>query len=265
MTDTQTISIPAEPGFGCAYSICTLVTDWEEYATMKRSFVEAGFDGQYAEYLVADNSRGNQFDAYQAINAFMQQARGRYTIMVHQDVRCLTGREQLDALLQQLHATDKAWCVCGNAGAYGYHREYAWLRNGGRDIKTISEPTRVNSLDENFLLLNNQYRIGLSYNVGGFHFYGTDICLHALSAGLHCYVIPFLVEHLSMGNLQQLDQARQHYLDACGAKLQHRFVQTTCTKFYLAGSARANRFFNSPPVFFFVKAWQRIKWLFRIS
>lgn len=257
--------ISVERIFSHEYSICTLVTDWVEYDLMKDSFAKAGFDDQNSEFLVADNTAGNIFDAYEALNRFLNEAKGTYIILVHQDVRCIDNKQSLQKILQRLSKDDDRWAVCGNAGANGYHKEFAWIQNGGRDIKTITTPTRVNSLDENFLVINNRFRFGLSYNIGGFHFYATDLCQHAIFSGLHCYVIPFMVNHLSLGNLEALEEATEGFVSAYGEKFESRFVQTTCTKFYLSGSRSGNRFYNSPFIFFWVKAWQRIAQLFRRS
>jgi hypothetical protein len=251
--------------YGYKYSICTLVTDWSEYEVMKTSFVDAGFDDTNTEYIVADNTKGNSFDAYEALNRFLEEARGAVTIVVHQDVRCIDSKVRLDQILEELSRQDEKWGVCGNAGANGYHREFAYLNNVGKEIKTINEPAVVNSLDENFLVINNRYRFGLSYNIGDFHFYGTDLAQHAIFSGLQCYVIPFMVNHLSLGNLDALEKATKGFVAAYGSKFASRFVQTTCTKFYLSGSKRSNQFYNTSFVFFWVKSWQRLKNLFRKS
>jgi hypothetical protein len=250
--------------FGYEYSICTLVTDWSEYEIMKASFVEAGFDGNSTEYIVADNTKGNSFDAYEALNRFLSEARGAVTILVHQDVRCIDSKMRLDQILKDLSKQHEKWAVCGNAGANGYHREFTYLNNAGKEIKTVNQPEIVNSLDENFLVVNSRYRFGLSYNIGDFHFYGTDLAQHAMFSGLQCYVIPFLVNHLSLGNLEALEKATKGFVASYGTKFESRFVQTTCTKFYLSGSRLGNKFFNTPFVFFWVKFWQRLKSLFRI-
>ena len=70
------------------FSICTIVNKLDEYLSMKQSFEACGFAGN-CEYLIADNTTGNQYDAYQAINIFLQQATGQYIILTHQDVRCI--------------------------------------------------------------------------------------------------------------------------------------------------------------------------------
>ena len=74
-----------------AYSVCTLVTDHDQYARMKRSMVEAGFGEEDCEYLYIDNSESNRHDAYSGIRRFLDLARGSYVILCHQDVLLLGG------------------------------------------------------------------------------------------------------------------------------------------------------------------------------
>ena len=47
------------------------------------------------------------------------------------------------------------------------------------------------SLDENFIVVRGDARIGFSNDLSGYHFYGADICLNAAVAGWNAYVIDF--------------------------------------------------------------------------
>ena len=62
------------------YSICTLVTIKEEYQEMMSSFVEAGFDTSFCEFLYIDNTTHNKSEAYQGLNYFLQKAKGETTL-----------------------------------------------------------------------------------------------------------------------------------------------------------------------------------------
>src|SRR5690349_18849692 len=92
---------------GVRFSICTLVTDHDEYAEMVRSFRAGGFDGPDCEYLYLDNSKGNAFDGFQGNNVFLRNAAGDFIILCHQDVVLLNdGRASLESRLAQLDALE---------------------------------------------------------------------------------------------------------------------------------------------------------------
>src|SRR5580704_15999128 len=74
------------PPSAIRYSICTLVTNHAEYAGMMESFIKAGFDPAFCEFLYLDNSTENRFDAFRGYNHFLQHAKGDYIILCHQDI-----------------------------------------------------------------------------------------------------------------------------------------------------------------------------------
>lgn len=247
-----------DPEYSYLFSICTIVNNQEEYQEMVHSFERCGFaDG--CEYLVADNTPGNAFDAYQAIAAFLKQASGRYLIIVHQDVRCIDTKAQLIDCLENLTSKDKRWAICGNAGAQGYHARVMYLQNEGQVLKYNNLPARVHSLDENLLIVNRSTNLTISGDLSGYHLYGTDLCLLADILGYTSYVIPFMVNHLSKGNLKALDEYFPIFREAYGRKLRSRYIETTCTKFYLSNGVTQNKVYNNTGVFGLVKAVQRVK------
>ena len=246
------------------FSLCTIVNDMEEYKLMKETFESCGFTGD-CEYLIADNCAGNRFDAYTAIRIFLQQAKGKYIIVVHQDVRCLDSRQQLTACLDQLNALDNNWAVCGNAGCMGYHEDVMHINIAGKIVTSRNLPGKVTSLDENFLIVKKSSGLTLSADLSGFHLYGTDICIIAANLGYSSYVIPFMVKHLSFGNMKDLAKHVHLFVNGYGKKLESRFIATTCTKFYLSNSVFKNKLLNFPPVFTFVKMVQRVKQLRKLA
>ena len=236
----------------------------EEYRVMKESFESRGFTGG-CEYLVADNCGGNRFDAYTAIRHFIAQAKGRFLVIVHQDVRCIDTREQLTACLDQLTLQDSQWAVCGNAGCNGYHTDLMHINIAGKIVTSKNLPGKVSSLDENLLIINSKNAVNVSSDLSGFHLYGTDICIVAATLGYSCYVIPFMVKHLSYGNLKDLQKHIHLFTDAYGKKLRSRFIATTCTKFYISNSVFKTRLLNYGPVFSIVKFIQRLKQLRKLA
>lgn len=259
--DHKVLSIDPPPP-AMVFSICTIVTDLKEYAIMKKSFEERGF-GADCEYIIADNSKGNRLDAYQAIRRFIKEGKGQYILVVHQDVRCIDTKDQLVGTLNSLTALDPKWAVCGNSGAKGYHQDILHINTAGKITEHTNLPAKVNSLDENLLIIRHDSGMTISSDLSGFHLYGTDLCQVADFLGYTCYVIPFMVKHLSHGNLKDLEKHIESFTDGYGRKLRTRYIQTTCARFYLSSSKRRNRFYNSPFVFFFVKAIQRLRSLGR--
>ena len=245
--------------FEYLFSICTLVTNWAEYELMKASFENCDFCHE-VEYLVADNSKKNEFDAYQAIRHFLNQSKGKYVIVVHQDVRCVDNKSQLLNLIDNLNQKNENWAIVGNAGAKGYHQEIMYINTNGKMEMTQNLPCEVNSLDENFLLFDAEKRMTISADLAGFHCYGTDLCAIAKHLGYSCFVIPFMVNHLSSGNLKDMELYKQPFIEKYALKLEGSYVQTTCTKFYLSNSRAKNVMYNKGVLFFFIKFWQRLKY-----
>lgn len=244
-----------------AFSICSIVNNLNEYKQMKESFEEKGFS-ENCEYLIADNSKNNYFDAYQAISLFLKTAKAKYIIIVHQDVRCIDDRGELENCLKHLNERDNKWAICGNAGAKGYHDAVVHI-TGPRLRETYADlPMKVNSLDENFLVINSTSNITISSDLSGYHLYGTDLSIIAHVLGHTCYVIPFMVLHLSEGNLGSLDKYLPDFLKKYGEKLNIGYVQTTCTQFYLSNSTMKNKWLNSPVFFFLIKQTKRWPYLF---
>jgi hypothetical protein len=257
----KSLSLTTEPAT-YLFSICSIITNKDEYALMRQSFEECGFTDS-CEYIVADNTHSNNFNAYQAINRFLLESQGKYLIVVHQDVRCIDNRSQLEKCLNELGQKDNKWAVCGNAGAIGYHQFFHHINNAGRIITNANLPARVSSLDENLLIINKSAPLAISSDLSGFHLYGTDLCIIADFLGYTCYVIPFMVKHLSLGNLKELNKNVAGFIEHYGKKIRSRYVETTCTKFYLSNSVLKNKIYNSSFVFFFIKAVQRIKLLIK--
>jgi hypothetical protein len=257
------VLIQPDPAYSFEFSICTIVNNQEEYQEMKQSFRQCGFEDE-CEYLVADNTVENKFDAYQAIAAFMKQASGRFLIIVHQDVRCIDTKAQLKQCLKNLTTKDSKWAICGNAGAYGYHARIMHLTNIDKVLKYSNLPAQVDSLDENLLVINRVSNLTISADLTGYHLYGTDLCLIADFLGYTSYVIPFMVNHLSTGNLKALDAYIPAFRAAYGRKLRSRYIETTCTKFYLSNGVTQNKMYNTAGVFGVVKVVERLRQIIKV-
>ncbi len=249
------------------FSICTIVNEIGEYEIMKSLFEEKGFIDD-CEYIIADNSMQNEFDAYQAISRFLKMANGEYIVIVHQDVRLIDDRLQLEKCLNELEINDNNWGICGNAGFYGYEQASFHISHINLVQYGINLPQKVRSLDENFLIVNANTNITISPNLKGYHLYGADLCIIANFLGYNCYVIEFMLLHLSGGNIAALKKYEPEFIKDYGKKMKIGFIQTTCTQLYLSNSEKKNKFFNSSFIFsiiiyFFRKSVDWKRWIKR--
>jgi hypothetical protein len=220
------------------YSICTIVSRPDEYAEMIQSFKKGGFDGEDCEFLCLDNSSQNIFDAFKGNNLFLTTARGEFVILCHQDVLLLNdGRVQLEAALRKLTEHDPRWAACGNAGGDQNGRLAIRISDPhGSNQSFGTFPAKVQSLDENFIVVRRSANLALSNDLTGFHLYGTDLCIIADILGYSCYVIDFHLRHKSPGKTdEQFFLARAGMIQKYRRALRSRSISTTCTSMFLSG------------------------------
>ena len=234
------------------FSIATLVSDKTHYHALLSSMFAGGFLAQDCEYLYIDNTGPAQTDAYRGLNALLNAARAPIVILCHQDVRLLAdNRHTLEKRLADLTQRDTHWAVAGNAGGVSPGRLALRISDPhGNDQRVGNLPERVVSLDENFIVVRRDARIGFSHDLAGFHFYGADICLHAEQMGLTAYVIDFHLEHLSPGKkTNDFGLAERAFRAKWSRALSSRWVQTTCALVHLSsGPVRSSlgRFVDAP-------------------
>lgn len=244
-----------EKNYEFEFSICTLVTQKTEYIEMLNSFNEAGFTSDTCEFLYIDNSIENKYDAFQGLNLFLKQAKGKYIIVCHQDILInKDNRQDLKNLIVKLDGIDKNWAVCGNAGAMGpNHVVYHITYSNDETISKGNFPLRVSALDENFLLIKNEAVLSCSANLSGFHLYGTDLCLNAELNGYTSYAISFNLTHKSKGTVSpDFFKIRKELIKKYNHFFRSRWIQTNCTVFYISGSL-FGRLCGNPVALFFVR------------
>lgn len=238
------------------FSICTIVTNPEMYRSMGTTFEAAGFTTD-TEYLYIDNTVRNKYDAYRGINRFLSLASGKYIIICHQDIEVIDNKSKLEACIATVDALDDNWAILGNAGSSAIKNFSRHYLNGDNELENAGTfPSKVYSLDENFLVIKKEVNLGLSADLEGFHFYGTDICLLCDIRGFSCYVIDFVVKHLSFGHTDTSFYAQKElFIKKYSLALKSRFIQTTCTKFYVSSSEFKTRLLNLRFSMFLVKEY----------
>jgi hypothetical protein len=230
------LDVATMPFQGPTFSVCTLVTRNDQYERMIKSFAAHGFCRGNTEFILADNRNNNAYQASSGLNAMLAKSRGRYVICCHQDVELIgDGASQLQARLDELTQADPHWAVAGNSGMGPSGRAAHISDPYGEDQQVGQLPARVQSLDENFLVLRRDCLVGFSADLQGFHLYGTDVCLQAEVRGLTAYVIDFHLRHHSRGNA---DKAYYECLDRLEAKYREAFrsrrVATTFKAVYIS-------------------------------
>lgn len=240
-----------EQGIHPVYSICTLVTDHDQYAEMVASFRVAGFTEVNSEFIYVDNAGQNKYDGFTAVNKFLNLARGNYIILCHQDLRLHTDKiDTLQRAIADISVRDPNWGILGNAGGIAPGR----LAIRITDPKGINThrgvlPARVSSLDENFMVIRRDANLAVSSDIGGFHFYGTDLCIIADILGYTAYVIDFHLLHLggdsSKDNqtgksgkafIQDYPRARSRMIRKYQRAFKSRWIQNTGTLLLLSES-----------------------------
>jgi len=230
------------------YSICTIVTRLNEYGAMIESFRFGGFREPNCEFLYLDNSQGNVFDSYTGYNLFLNVARGEYIILCHQDVQLIEdGRAKLDAVIGDLTNRDPNWAVCGNGGAEYPGRLALRISDPHGENQSVGEfPLKVQSLDENFIVARRSANLALSHNIGGFHFYGADICVIADILGWNCYVVDFHLRHKSSGKRDDsFFSIRERLIQKYHKAMRSRWIGTTSSVFFISGVSLLSRLLNS--------------------
>lgn len=226
------------------FSICTLVTDLSEYHQMCESFSNAGFSNENSDFIYIDNSKNNKYDAYEGVRKFLNSSKNKYIIICHQDI--LLKFDNYITLLQRIDEMDhldKTWAILGNAGHNSFNDFRLRITDPhGENRYKGPLPAKVYDLDENFILIKNSAQLSLSNNIGGFHFYATDLCLIADILGFSSYVIDFHLYHKSAGNCDtSFFEAKKRFIKKYTYAFRPRYMKTTCTKFFISGYSILNK------------------------
>jgi hypothetical protein len=230
------------------FSICTLVTKSDQYNSLIVSFNSHGFSSEDCEYIYIDNTDGNKYDCFTGYNMLLSIAKGEYIILCHQDI-CLIndGRQQLEAVIEMLNSHDPRWAAFGNAG--GLAPGHLALRISdphGENLSVGTLPSRVCSLDENFIVVRRDANLAVSHDLSGFHLYGADLCVIADMLGRSVYVVDFHLRHLSGGvKDENFPKIRTAMIRKYSRALRSRVVKTPSTIMFLTANNWVARLVNS--------------------
>jgi hypothetical protein len=228
------------------FSVCSLVADQDNYDRLLASFRRLGFTAENTEFLAADNRKGNVFDGYTWMRRLFPECRGEYIVFCHDDVELIEdGFEDLVARLKDLTEVDPDWLLAGNAG--GLYRKAPPFRR--RDVvmsifdrygdrRRGELPARVETLDENFIVLRRSRFVAGSFDLGGFHMYGPDLCMIAEILGGSTYVIDFHLRHHGLGTRgTPFREGRQRFQDKYSRYFPGRTVLAPTGPIALGGGA----------------------------
>jgi hypothetical protein len=240
---------------GPVFEIYTFVSDGALYERMCKSLIAAGFSAD-AFVRLSDASD----DPYAAITRIGRESSARYPILCHQDILADqgAGAAALAAALEQLDALDADWLVAGNAGVTRSGRVLRRLvdRHGGSNTEAL--PAQVMTLDENFLVFNGRHTPRCSAALGGFHLYGSDVCLHAFADGGSAYVIDFLASHLGVGDTDSVEyqRVRSRFVEVWSERCALRYVITPSDVLFISRFRTLRLLLGSP---------HALRWLARLA
>lgn len=225
--------------------IITISNNAGQYAAMKASFIAAGFDESRVRFTRLDNSEGNRHEPYEVLRTLDTLGEEPTVILCHQDIRLDLGDgfDALMAILREMDRRDPRWAVLGNAGSSRRARLVRYLDDPYGRHRDAGLPRRAMSLDENLLIIRRGAGPLASDGLSGFHLYGTDACLCATMNGRTCYVVPFLLTHLSAGNAASSDfnVAKERLIEVWKPRVLSLVIITTCTPIAIGATPAIER------------------------
>lgn len=170
---------------------------------------------------------GNAKSAAAAFNYGMKKAKHDLCVCCHQDVFFPPGwADKLNLPMK-----------FGVVGLYGMDMQ-------GNDVGHIYDPhgyrsrgvmpCEVMSVDELCIIIDRRTGLQFDEELGGWHFYGADICLQAIKKGLKNYVIDNLAIHASGGAVNNdFHDMRMKFEKKWEGKSPIETFHTTCCKVFL--------------------------------
>ncbi|QFR48656.1 hypothetical protein FJR48_02520 [Sulfurimonas lithotrophica] len=236
------------------FSMCTLVSNIDEYKLLLDSAKKAGFNNDNTEFIYIDNTQDNKYDAYDGLNQCLNKANGKYLILVHQDVEFkFDNIEVLTDKIKEMNEVDPKWAILGNTGydINDINTQYTRITDPGQlDVHNGPFPAKVSCPDENIMIVKNELNLMFSKNIGHYHLYGADLSMQAQMQGYHTYVIDFHILHRSGGypNKSFYD-TKYRMIKQYQKALEMRFFRTPCSPLFLSSFGVLNKIMNSKAVY----------------
>jgi glycosyltransferase involved in cell wall biosynthesis len=171
--------------------------------------------------------------AAKAYNCAIDRAANDLIVFCHQDI--VLPKEwlsQLDDALDYLEVQDPNWGVLGSYGKTQDGRGWGHVYSSGRGVigKALARPVAIQTLDEIVLILRKSSGLRFDNALPHFHFYGTDICLRAMTRGMKSYAISAFCVH---NTHQTLVLPKEFY--QCCRHIRREWksclpIQTTCVR-----------------------------------
>jgi glycosyltransferase involved in cell wall biosynthesis len=221
--------------------VVSCVNDFDKYnCCVGNSFQQEQRDGT-VELIPIDNT-SNTLSAPEALNQGLKKATGEIVVFCHQDVKFPQG--WIEKLLEQIvivERTHKNWGVLGTFGIAKNGSPAGHIIDYCGHFHCLPLPSEVQSLDEHCLIIRKDSGLRFDEQLGGFHLYGADICLQAMSNGLTNYAIDACVKHMSPGG--KVDDAFNKVEDKLYLKWKQRnspltVIETTCGMCRLQGGVK---------------------------
>jgi hypothetical protein len=208
-------------------TVISSVNNWQRY----KECVADSFERGSVEIAAIDGAGVSS--AATVLNKGLDTAKTDLVVCCHQDVKFPPG--WTDKLFEQIEKIDDP--DMGVLGTFGV----AWDGSLAGNVDdphhvppTAGLPMKAQTVDEHCMIFRKSTRLRFDELLGGWHFYGADICFQALNRRLNNYIIDARVEHLSGGQMTPAYyEMKERFIRKWKLVSPLSVVRTTCGVFTL--------------------------------
>ena len=176
------------------------------------------------DFVVMSNAKS----AAAAFNYGMKKAKHDICVCCHQDVFFPPGWRK------GLTIPKEKFGVLGLYGIDLHGRTVGHIHDPHGYRKEGIMPAEAQSVDELCMIIDRRTGLEFDEELGGWHFYGADICLQAITQGLKNYVIDNLAIHASGGQLDNsFGDMLAKFTKKWDGKSPIKTLHTTCARVFL--------------------------------